>query len=109
MPRGSKPGERRGGRAKGTPNHMTADIKAAIENAFTKLGGEDYLVAVARKNPAIFCQLLGRVLPKQLEHSMPEVADKPVSALEAARRVAYLLSLGALELQNQQEHRKEQG
>ena len=60
MPRGSKPGERRGGRAKGTPNHMTADIKAAIENAFTKLGGEDYLVAVARKNSAIFCQLFGR-------------------------------------------------
>lgn len=26
--RGSKPGERRGGRAKGTPNKVTADIKA---------------------------------------------------------------------------------
>jgi len=28
MPRGSKPGERRGGRQAGTPNKATADIKA---------------------------------------------------------------------------------
>ena len=28
MPRGSKPGERRGGRKVGTPNKSTADIKA---------------------------------------------------------------------------------
>lgn len=28
MPRGSKPGERRGGRQAGTPNKITADVKA---------------------------------------------------------------------------------
>ncbi len=28
MSRGAKPGERRGGRVKGVPNHATADIKA---------------------------------------------------------------------------------
>jgi hypothetical protein len=28
MPRGSKPGERRGGRQKGTPNRVTAEVKA---------------------------------------------------------------------------------
>lgn len=27
MPRGSKPGERRGGRKKGTPNKVTADVR----------------------------------------------------------------------------------
>jgi hypothetical protein len=27
MPRGSKPGERRGGRQKGTPNKATAEVK----------------------------------------------------------------------------------
>jgi len=32
MPRGSKPGERRGGRQKGTPNKVTADIKALAQN-----------------------------------------------------------------------------
>jgi hypothetical protein len=34
MPRGSKPGERRGGRQKGTPNKATAEIKTlAAEHA----------------------------------------------------------------------------
>jgi hypothetical protein len=28
MPRGSSPGERRGGRQKGTPNKVTADVRA---------------------------------------------------------------------------------
>ena len=28
MPRGARPGERRGGRAKGTRNHITDDIRA---------------------------------------------------------------------------------
>lgn len=31
MPRGAAPGERRGGRAKGTPNKLTADIKALAQ------------------------------------------------------------------------------
>lgn len=31
MPRGSKPGERRGGRQKGTPNKVTAEIKALAQ------------------------------------------------------------------------------
>jgi hypothetical protein len=30
MPRGSKPGERRGGRKKGTPNKVTADIASTM-------------------------------------------------------------------------------
>jgi hypothetical protein len=34
MPRGSSPGERRGGRQKGTPNKATADVKEAAQ-AFT--------------------------------------------------------------------------
>lgn len=31
MSRGAKPGERRGGRAKGTPNKSTADVKAMAQ------------------------------------------------------------------------------
>lgn len=31
MPRGAAPGERRGGRQKGTPNKITADIKALAQ------------------------------------------------------------------------------
>jgi len=32
MPRGSKPGERRGGRKTGTPNKVTADIRAIAQD-----------------------------------------------------------------------------
>lgn len=31
MPRGARPGERRGGRIKGTPNKVTADIREAAQ------------------------------------------------------------------------------
>lgn len=31
MPRGSKPGERRGGRKAGTPNHATVEIKGLAQ------------------------------------------------------------------------------
>lgn len=31
MPAGSKPGERRGGRQKGTPNKVTADVRALAQ------------------------------------------------------------------------------
>ena len=53
--RGSKPGERRGGRKKGTPNKATADIKAlaqkhgkdAIAKLVKLLKSEDERVVVA--------------------------------------------------------------
>lgn len=46
MPRGSKPGERRGGRDAGTPNRKTAEKVAAIEaSGLTPL---DYLLSVMR-------------------------------------------------------------
>lgn len=48
MPRGSKPGERRGGRQKGIPNKKTQEKIAAIENSgLTPL---DFLLQVMR-NP----------------------------------------------------------
>lgn len=63
---GSRPGERRGGRQKGTPNKTTAALKDAILNAFSTVGGESYLVTVAREDPKTFCALLARVLPLQV-------------------------------------------
>lgn len=63
---GSKPGERRGGRKAGTPNKTTAALKDAILNAFATVGGESYLVKVAKEDPKTFCALLGKVLPMQV-------------------------------------------
>jgi hypothetical protein len=63
MPHGAK----FGGRKKGTPNKLTRDIKEAILNAFEKVGGEDYLVILAKEDPKTFAALLGKVLPVQVQ------------------------------------------
>src|SRR3954453_7971246 len=88
MPRGSRPGERRGGRVAGTPNKLTADIKGMILGALDKVGGQEYLARVAVENPAPFLALLRRILPAQQEHSGPltmggEAIDPPPAETRA--------------------------
>lgn len=68
-----------GGRAKGTPNKTTALIKHMIIDALEKSGGVDYLVTVARDNPAAFCTLLGKVLP--LNHTSDDGSMKQPSVI----------------------------
>lgn len=67
MPSGAKPGERRGGRKKGSRNKVTASVKAALTQAFEKIGGVDSLVKWAKKNPALFYPLWARMLPPELK------------------------------------------
>lgn len=68
-----KPGN--AGRPKGSANKVTRDLKEAILRAFETVGGESYLATVAADNPAVFCTLLGKVLPTQItgdpEHPVP--------------------------------------
>lgn len=61
--RGSKPGERRGGRAKGTPNKINGELKQMILGALDGVGGQKYLERQAKENPAAFMTLIGKVLP----------------------------------------------
>ncbi len=67
MPRGSKPGERRGGRQKGTPNKVTGDLKAMILGALDQKGGQKYLMRQADENPVAFMGLVGKVLPMTVQ------------------------------------------
>jgi hypothetical protein len=64
---GSKPGERRGGRQRGTPNKVTRALKEAILLALDEAGGDGgavaYLRSQANLSPAAFMGLLGKVLP----------------------------------------------
>jgi len=55
------------GRKKGVVNKTTADIKAMINNALYKAGGEDYLLRQAAENPVAFMGLIGKILPKQVD------------------------------------------
>ena len=61
-------GGRRSGadRKKGSPNKLTADVKAAIMAAFDEVGGADYLKTVATTDPRTLCTLLGKILPMQV-------------------------------------------
>lgn len=66
MPRGSKPGERRGGRKAGSPNKLSTAVKDAIVRAFNEAGGHKYLKTIAATHPAVFCQLVGKIIPLEV-------------------------------------------
>jgi hypothetical protein len=57
------------GSRKGIPNRTTQNIKEAIEGAFDRLGGVDYLVTVGKNDPRTFCALLGKLLPTKLANA----------------------------------------
>lgn len=63
---------KRGGRTKGTPNRTTTAVKAAMEAAFTRLGGVDALVEWAKAQPTEFYKLYVKLLPIQVsaEHKV---------------------------------------
>jgi hypothetical protein len=65
--RGKKPAG--SGRKKGSQNKLTLSLKEAIEATFHELGGKDWLVKVDKSDTPVFCALLAKLLPKQLEHS----------------------------------------
>lgn len=56
-------GVRLGGRAKGTPNKINADLKGMIVGALNAGGGQEWLEGQMTANPVAFMSLIGRVLP----------------------------------------------
>jgi hypothetical protein len=60
-------GRKTGGRAKGTPNKVTGDLRAMILGALDAAGGQKYLQTQARENPQAFLALVGRTLPKEIK------------------------------------------
>ena len=70
-----------GGRVKGVPNKVTVSLREAIMHAFDTVGGEAYLVKVARKNPTVFCMLLARILPLHVSASREGGLQSPASKI----------------------------
>lgn len=58
------------GRKKGSTNRLTRTIKEAIEAAFDKVGGADYLARMAEEQPQAFMTLLGKILPTQVDANL---------------------------------------
>lgn len=76
-------GQKFGGRKKGTPNKINADLKAMILGALDAAGGQEYLLAQAQANPTAFLTLIGKVLPTTLAGSIDVTTHE--AALEALK------------------------
>lgn len=61
--RGSRPGERRGGRKKGTPNKTTVAAKEAFALAFQGMGGVPGLRKWGSENQTEFYKLYSKLIP----------------------------------------------
>jgi hypothetical protein len=55
------------GRKKGTPNKWSRDIREAVLNALERLGGDDYLVMLGRRERKAFSNLIGKAMPMRVE------------------------------------------
>lgn len=77
-----------GGRKKGSPNKLTAQLKEMILEAAEKAGGAGgtvgYLQTQATLQPAAFMSLLGRVLPLQIAGD----EDNPIVTITRIELVA---------------------
>jgi len=100
MPKGSQPGERRGGRQKGTPNKLTSVAREAIELAAANLGGAERLTAWAKEDPmnerTFWATIYPKLLPLQVTGKddaplIPEATDE-----QRAQAIAALLAKNAL-------------
>lgn len=63
-----------GGRARGTVNKQTGQVKDMILKALSNAGGVRYLTKQAKENPIAFMTLVGKVIPLQIGNAPGEVA-----------------------------------
>lgn len=87
--RGSKPGEYRGGRKKGTPNKTTAKVKEAVEAVFEGLGGVPALQRWVQADPDNAKTFYGSIWPKLLPVQLSGEGGGPIK-LESKVNVAGL-------------------
>lgn len=91
MPRGSQPGERRGGRQKGTPNKATADIREAAQQYSEQALLVLINVATTGESEAARVSAANAILDRA--HGKPKQAvdvDANVAArVEAIRRIIH--------------------
>src|SRR5215472_10381603 len=84
-PKGRAGGNAGKGRPRGSPNKITADLKAMILGALSDVGGQAYLAEQAQRNPTAFLTLLGKVLPLTLHGNCDNPLATSVSFEEERR------------------------
>lgn len=75
-----------GGRAKGTPNKVTASVKAALVEAFDLMGGVESLVEWGKKNRTEFYKLWGRLVPVEVKNADGESFEVTVTEVVVRSR-----------------------
>lgn len=74
-------GQKTGGRTKGVPNKVNAELREMILNALSQAGGEKYLLQQTKDNPTAFMSLLGKILPMQVNASVTVSHEDALAAL----------------------------
>lgn len=107
--RGAAPGERRGGRRKGTPNKVTKEVKEAVLEALNADSGATAFFKKLKNGDAqdqrTFATICARLLPKEVTGAggAPLIpADRWTSNLDVARRLVYILRKAEQEADDQQ-------
>src|SRR5262245_29434827 len=105
MPRGSKPGERRGGRQKGTPNRATAEVKVLAQKyapaAIEELGRLSTEAQSETARVAAANSLLDRAYGRPMQpvaatvrdaRKVDELSDAELMAIAAGKRFSRQLN-----------------
>jgi len=71
---------------------LTPEIKYGILEAFEQVGGVDYLVEIARRDPPTFCRLLAAIIPSEIKASVTatHTLDLGRAMIEADQRAAMI-------------------
>jgi hypothetical protein len=104
MPRGSAPGERRGGRKAGTPNHITARVRDAVVEALegAEGGAVGWLSKLSDQEPKAFASLVGKLIPQARELTGADLFPEREKdwrhmtfeeRMDVAKRIAFMLNV----------------
>jgi len=91
---GRPPGQpKTGGAHKGSVKTNTKQVKDTIKHVFyDRLGGADYLEKIAKKDEALFCSLLAKLIPQEVRAELDvnhhHTVDLGAAIAEANARVA---------------------
>ena len=87
--KGTMPPNAGKGRKPGSKNKFGIEVKNMVEQALTKAGGVDYLLAQAHDNPRAFLTLVAKLMPQKIDAEVTLFAgDDLVERLQQGRAAA---------------------
>lgn len=80
-----KDGQKTGGRQKGTPNKVSAQVRENFLAVFTRLGGTAAMAEWAKANQSEFYKLYARLLPSEATVTVAHADFESLTDAELAR------------------------